>query len=143
LDRVRGNGGHAGRVALWVADDDPYARPPVRTPLLNVGHWDAWRPVPFGRDARDLRIDLPLVWTSLLVGAIPRQGKTMAARLAAASLIAHRFMAGDEATDTLTLNTWLTELVAEVQGRYRRMRNLDDLTCPESKITPELSRDPE
>jgi S-DNA-T family DNA segregation ATPase FtsK/SpoIIIE len=165
VDRVRGNGGHAGRVSMWVADEDPYSSPPLRTPLLGVARWDAWRPVPFGRDARDRRIDLPLVWTSLLVGAIPRQGKTFAARLAAAGLIldayvrvyvadfkagkdwdaagqvAHRFMSGDEAEHVLALKDWLVELVGEVQGRYRRMRDLDDLTCPESKITPDMSRD--
>jgi len=166
VERVRGNGGHAGRVSMWVADVDPYASPPVRTPLLGVARWDAWRPVPFGRDARDRRIDLPLVWTSLLVGAIPRQGKTFAARLAAAGLIldphtrlyvadfksgkdwyaaaqvAHRFMSGDESEHVLTLVDWLVELVGEVQGRYRRMQDLDDLVCPESKITPDMSRDP-
>jgi S-DNA-T family DNA segregation ATPase FtsK/SpoIIIE len=41
----------------------------------------------------------------------------------------------------LALKDWLVELVGEVQGRYRRMRDLDDLTCPESKITPDMSRD--
>ncbi|APU17792.1 FtsK/SpoIIIE family protein [Actinoalloteichus sp. GBA129-24] len=166
VERVRGSGGHAGRVAMWVADDDPYAAPPVRTPLLTVSRWDAWRPVPFGRDARGRRIDLPLVWTSVLMGAIPRQGKTFAARLAAAGLlldphtrlyvadfkagkdweaaakVAHRFMSGDDADDVVALIDWLAELVAEVQGRYRRMRDLDDATCPESKVTPEMSRDP-
>ncbi|MGH3808206.1 MAG: cell division protein FtsK, partial [Pseudonocardiaceae bacterium] len=65
VERVRGKGGHAGRVFLWVADADPYSGPPLRTPLLDVECWDAWRPVPFGRDARQRRIDLPLVWTSL------------------------------------------------------------------------------
>lgn len=165
VERVRGNGGHAGRVAMWVADADPYASPPIRTLLLDAPKWDAWRPVPFGRDARDRRVDLPLVWTSLLVGAIPRQGKTFAARLAAAGLIldphtrlyvadfkagkdwaaagrvAHRFMAGDETEHVLALIGWLVELIGEVQGRYRRMRELDDVTCPESKITPAMSRD--
>ncbi|MGH3783700.1 MAG: cell division protein FtsK, partial [Pseudonocardiaceae bacterium] len=34
VERVRGDGGHAGRVAMWVADTDPYATPPTRTPLL-------------------------------------------------------------------------------------------------------------
>jgi S-DNA-T family DNA segregation ATPase FtsK/SpoIIIE len=37
---------------------------------------------------------------------------------------------------------WLIELINEVQGRYRRMRQLDDETCPESKLTPAMSRDP-
>jgi len=165
VERVRGNGGHAGRIAMWVADSDPYATPPVRTPLLDVACWDAWRPVPFGRDARDRRINLPLVWTSLLVGAIPRQGKTFAARLAAAGLIldpytrlyiadfkagkdwdaaaqvAHRFISGDEPHHVLALAAWLVELVTEVQGRYRRMRELDNDICPESKVTPAMSRD--
>lgn len=164
VERVRGNGGHAGRVAMWVADQDPYASPPIRTPLLTVQHWDAWRPVPFGRDARDRRVDLPLVWTSLLVGAIPRQGKTFAARLAAGGLVldpftrlyvadfkagkdwdavadvAHRFMSGDEPEHVLMLVGWLVELIGEVQGRYRRMRELDNATCPESKVTPSMSR---
>jgi len=165
VERVRGNGGHAGRVALWVADEDPYGTAPQRTPLLGVQRWDAWRPVPFGRDARQRRVDLPMVWTSLLVGAIPRQGKTFAARLAAAGLIldphtrlyvadfkagkdwyaaaqvAHRFLSGDEPEHVLTLVEWLVELVTEVQGRYRRMQDLDDEVCPESKITPAMSRD--
>ncbi|MCR3721897.1 MULTISPECIES: FtsK/SpoIIIE domain-containing protein [Prauserella salsuginis group] len=165
VERVRGNGGHAGRVAMWVADEDPYAKPPLRTPLVNLQHWDAWKPVPFGRDARDRKIDLPLVWTSLLVGAIPRQGKTFATRLAAAGLIldphtrlyvadfkagkdwmaaeqvAHRFLSGDDAEHIVALKDWLVELVAEVQDRYRRMRDLDDEVCPESKVTPAMSRD--
>ncbi|SEQ62953.1 DNA segregation ATPase FtsK/SpoIIIE, S-DNA-T family [Lentzea xinjiangensis] len=165
VERVRGSGGHAGRVALWVADEDPYSAPSVRTPLLAVARWDAWRPVPFGTDARGRRIDLPLVWTSVLIGAIPRQGKTMAERLAAAGLIldphvrlyvadfkngkdwkaaeqvAHRFMAGDDSEHVLRFVDWLVELVADVQARYRRMQELDDVTCPESKVTPAMSRD--
>lgn len=165
VERVRGNGGHAGRVAMWVADQDPYASPPLRTPLLRVSQWDTWQPIPFGRDARDRTVDLPLVWTSLLIGAIPRQGKTFAARLAAAgpildpyarlyvadfkagkdwdaaAQVAYRFNSGDEPADILLLKDWLVELVGEVQRRYRRMRELDDTTCPESKITPQMSRD--
>lgn len=165
VERVRGNGGHAGRVAMWVADEDPYAQPPVRTPLRDAPQWDAWRAVPFGRDARDRKIALPLVWTSLLIGAIPRQGKTFAARLAASGLIldpyarlyvadfkagkdwdaaarvAHRFLSGDETEHVLALRDWLIELVGEVQRRYRRMRDLDDSVCPESKVTPAMSRD--
>jgi S-DNA-T family DNA segregation ATPase FtsK/SpoIIIE len=164
-ERVRGTGGHAGRVALWVADRDPYVSPPLPSPLVKADRWDAWRPIPFGRDARNRPIFLPLVWTSLLVGAIPRQGKTFAARLPAAGLIldpytrlyvfdgkggkdweaarrvAHRFVCGDELKHAEAARDYLIELVAEVQSRYARMATLDDETCPESKITPALSRD--
>jgi DNA segregation ATPase FtsK/SpoIIIE, S-DNA-T family len=166
VERVRGKGGHAGRVFLWVADEDPYSGPPLRTPLLDVECWDAWRPVPFGRDARQRRIDLPLVWTSLLVGAIPRQGKTFAIRLPAAGLIldpytrlyvfdgkggkdwdaaeqvAYRFVRGDGLDHAYAVRDHLAELVAEVQSRFARMATLDDEICPESKITPAISRDP-
>ena len=166
VERVRGKGGHAGRVFLWVADEDPYSGPPLRTPLLDVECWDAWHPVPFGRDARHRRINLPLVWTSLLVGAIPRQGKTFAIRLPAAGLIldpytrlyvfdgkggkdwdaaeavAYRFVRGDELDHAYTVRDHLVELVAEVQSRFARMATLDDEVCPESKITPAMSRDP-
>lgn len=167
VERVRGRGGHAGRVFLWVADEDPYTGPPLRFPLVDAETWDAWRPVPFGRDARQRRIDLPLVWTSLLVGAIPRQGKTFATRLPAAGLIldlhtrlyvfdgkggkdwhaaeavAHRFVCGDENEHAEAVRDFLVELVAEVQARYARMATLDDDICPESKITPAISRDPD
>jgi DNA segregation ATPase FtsK/SpoIIIE, S-DNA-T family len=164
VERVRGNGGHAGRVSMWVADQDPYSAPPLRTPLLGVEQWDAWRPVPFGRDPRGRKVYLPLVWTSLLIGSIPRQGKTFAERLAAAGLIldpytrlyvadfkggkdwdacepcAHRFFSGDDEEHVFAFKAWLEELVSETQGRYARMRGLDDETCPESKITPDISR---
>jgi S-DNA-T family DNA segregation ATPase FtsK/SpoIIIE len=167
VERVRGKGGHAGRVFLWVADEDPYSGPPVRTPLLDVEQWDAWRPIPFGLDARSRRIDLPIVWTSLLVGAIPRQGKTFATRLPAAGLIldpytrlyvfdgkggkdwaaaenvAHRFVCGDDIDHAEAVRDNLIELVAEVQARFARMATLDDEICPESKITPAISRDPD
>ncbi|MBV8992198.1 MAG: cell division protein FtsK, partial [Pseudonocardiales bacterium] len=60
----------------------------------------------------------------------------------AAAQVAHRFLSGDEPAHVLTLAAWLVELVTEVQGRYRRMRELDNDICPESKITPAISRDP-
>jgi DNA segregation ATPase FtsK/SpoIIIE, S-DNA-T family len=165
VERVRGRGGHAGRVAMWVADEDPYASPPVLTPLVTAERWDAWVPVPFGRDARERRVALPLVWTSLLVGAIPRQGKTFATRLPAAGLVldpharlyvfdgkggkdwkaaeavAYRFVCGDEQTHVEVVRDGLVELVAETQARFARMAELDDEICPESKITPAIARD--
>ena len=165
VERVRGKGGHAGRVAMWVADEDPYASPPVSTPLATAERWDAWVPIPFGRDARERRVALSLVWTSLLVGAIPRQGKTFATRLPAAGLIldpytrlcvfdgkggkdwkaaeavAYRFVCGDEQAHVEAVRDGLVELVAETQARFGRMAELDDVICPESKITPKIARD--
>ncbi|TWG07557.1 S-DNA-T family DNA segregation ATPase FtsK/SpoIIIE [Saccharopolyspora dendranthemae] len=167
VERVRGRGGHAGRVFLWVADEDPYSGPALRFPLLDMECWDAWRAIPFGRDARSRRVDLYLVWTSLIVGSIPRQGKTCASRLPAAGLIldpftqlyvfdgkggkdwqaaeavAHRYVCGDDQEQAEAVRDHLVELVAEVQARFLRMSTLDDEICPESKITPTISRDRE
>ena len=164
VERVRGRGGHAGRVSMWVADEDPYAGPPLPTPLITAARWDAWVPVPFGRDARGRPVALPLVWTSLLVGAIPRQGKTFATRLPAAGLIldpytrlyvfdgkggkdwkaaeqvAYRFVCGDDLAHAEAVRDGLIELVAETQARFARMAELPDEVCPESKITPQISR---
>lgn len=36
VERVRGDGGHAGRVAMWVAGADPYAKASPPTPSLTV-----------------------------------------------------------------------------------------------------------
>ena len=110
------------------------------------------------------RIDLPLVWTSLLVGAIPRQGKTFAARLAAAGLILDPYTRlyvfdGKGGKDWERPSRWPTGSSAATNSitpkrsailcrtggggpaRFARMATLDDEICPESKITPAISRD--
>ena len=100
------------------------------------------------------------------MGAIPRQGKTFAIRLPAAGLIldpytrlyvfdgkggkdwdaaeqvTYRFVRGDDLDHAYAVRDHLAELVAEVQSRFARMATLDDDACPESKITPAMSRDP-
>src|SRR3954469_21238916 len=96
----------------------------------------------------------PLVWTSRLVGAIPRQGKTFATRLPAAGLIldpftrlyvfdgkggkdwkavevvAHRFVCGDEIAQVEAVRDALIGLVGQTQARFARMAALDDEVCP-------------
>ncbi|WP_447006674.1 cell division protein FtsK [Saccharothrix isguenensis] len=166
VERVRGDDGHAGRLALWVGDADPYAAEPVPSPLASVTSWDLWRPVPFGTTARGAAVNLPVVWTSLLIGAIPRQGKTFVARLplTAAALdphvrlviadgkggkdfrpfeqVAHRFIRGSREADARRLIHVLEECAADVADRFDRLADMDDELCPESKVTPEITRDP-
>ena len=71
------------RHTLWVADRDPLAVPVGRTPLLACKQTDIWRPAPLGLDERGQLVTVPLMWNSLLVSALPRAGKTFAARLLA------------------------------------------------------------
>lgn len=73
-------GGHAGQVILTILDTDPMAGPPVPSPLLTLAEFSLWDPVPWGFDIRGNTVFLPLLWTSLLVGAKPRMGKTFAIR---------------------------------------------------------------
>src|SRR5262249_47734167 len=69
------------RHALWVADRDPLAVPVGRTPLLACRQTDIWKPAPVGLDERGQLVKVPVLWHSLLVGALPRMGKSWTARL--------------------------------------------------------------
>ncbi len=60
MSRVRAaKGGNAGRVSMWVADDDPYLGPPNPSPLEKAEKFSIWEPVPFGQDARGNRVEHP------------------------------------------------------------------------------------
>lgn len=167
LERVRGDKGHAGRVSLWVGDKDPYAAAPVDSPLAELESWDLWQAAPFGRTARGTLTPMPVVWTSILIGAIPRQGKTFVMRipLTAAALdahvrlivadgkggkdhrpfeqVAHRFIRNTRPDQVLRLIAVLEEAAADVEDRYDRLAEMDDDICPESKVTPAITRDPD
>ncbi|HUY46091.1 MAG TPA: hypothetical protein VMV92_10255 [Streptosporangiaceae bacterium] len=69
------------RHTLWVADRDPLTVPVGRTPLLACRPTDVWRPAPLGLDERGQLVTVPILWNSVLVGALPRQGKTYSTRL--------------------------------------------------------------
>ena len=82
MSRVRAAaGGHAGRLSVWVADDDPYLGAPNPSPLTGVEQFSVWDPITFGRDARGRLILLFLMWQSMFFGGLPRRGKTFAQRL--------------------------------------------------------------
>ena len=71
----------ARRHTLWVADRDPLAVPVGRTPLLACRQTDIWKPAPIGLDERGQLVKVPLMWNSVLCGALPRMGKTFSVRL--------------------------------------------------------------
>jgi S-DNA-T family DNA segregation ATPase FtsK/SpoIIIE len=73
---------HAGRLVLFVSDEPlSKARQPVY-PLAKAGRADLFKPVPYGTDQRGKPVTLPLMFTNLLIESIPRQGKTVAMRVA-------------------------------------------------------------
>lgn len=159
------------RHVLWVADRDPLAVPVGRTPLLACRATDIWKPAPFGLDERGRLVTVPLMWNSLLVSALPRQGKTFAARSLAlyAALDPYvrldvfdlkgspdwrRFdqVAGSygfgmtPARYGMPLEILADTLIGakkDVQERYAKLSELPPSICPEGKLTREIARDPQ
>jgi DNA segregation ATPase FtsK/SpoIIIE, S-DNA-T family len=158
------------RHTLWVADRDPLAVPVGKTPLLACKATDIWHPAPLGLDERGQLVTVPLLWHSVLVGALPRQGKSWSARLLGLyaaldphvtldvfdasgkpdwrkfALAAHSCAFGLTPTrDGLPPEILLATLEAikrDVQDRYHRLSQLPTHICPEGKLTRDIARDP-
>jgi len=154
---------HPGRLVLWVGDQDmTKARKPA-WPLLRSGAVDLFKPTPWGTDPRGRWVELTLMFVTMLIGSIPRMGKTFALRLvlliAALDLrarlyvfdlkgtgdlaplepVAHRYRAGDEDDDIEYAIVVIRELRYELRRRTKVIRGLPRDLCPESKVTPELA----
>lgn len=166
VEQVRGDQGHAGRVRLWIADRDPHAGPATMSPLVKTSSFDLWNEVPFGTNEKGRLVSVLLVWTSVLIGALPRMGKTFALRLllAAAALdpyvrlllwdgkggkdhapfekVCHAFGAGPDDDVCRALLVALEDLVVDMRKRYAKLRSLPDDVCPDGKLTRNLARDP-
>lgn len=165
MSRVRAHaGGHAGRISMWVADDDPYIGEPNTSPLARAEQASVWDPIPFGQDARGTRVSLSIVFQSMFFGGLPRRGKTFSQRLVSAAgvldpyvrhyvadgkggsdwapmrAVAHRLVVGAEDDALEALKAMLRELIAEMEERFAKFRTLPPSICPESKITPEICR---
>ena len=163
MSRVRAaKGGNAGRVSMWVADDDPYLGKPNPSPFAAAERFSIWDPIPFGQDARGNRIEVPVMWQSMFFGGLPRRGKTFTQRLMTAAglldayvrhyvadgkggadwmpmrAVAHRLVMGAEDDAIEALKAMLAELLVEMERRFAVLRELPTSICPEGKLTPEI-----
>jgi S-DNA-T family DNA segregation ATPase FtsK/SpoIIIE len=154
---------HPGRLVLWVGDQDmAKARKPA-WPLLHRGIADLFKPIPWGTDPRGRWVELTLMFVTMLIGSIPRMGKTFALRLvlliaaldprarlyvfdlkgtgdlAPLEPVAHRYRAGDEDEDLEYAIVAMRELRGELRRRTKVIRGLPRDLCPESKVTPQLA----
>jgi DNA segregation ATPase FtsK/SpoIIIE, S-DNA-T family len=154
---------HAGRLVLWVGDEDMNTAKPRPWPLARHGRTDLFQPVPFGTDPRGRLVSVLLMFASVLIGAMPRQGKTVALRvlllaaaldvvvelrvfelkgtgdLSALEKVAYHYASGaDDASVEATLAS-LREMAGELERRSKVIRELPATVCPDRKITPHLA----
>lgn len=157
--------GHEGRLVLWVGDRpmNETRKPPW--PLLKDGQVDLFKPVVFGNDYRMSPMAVTLMFAAIVIGSIPRMGKTFLLRLflliaaldpraalyafdfkgtgdlGALETVCHRYRAGDEDEDIEYVLHALREIKEELRRRAKVIRSLPRSRCPESKVTPALAGD--
>lgn len=154
---------HEGRLVLWVGDEDMRKAKQPLWPLRRSGAVDLFRPQPFGTDQRGRWRFLTLMFTSMVIGAVPRVGKTFALRvllliaaldprtliyaydnkgtgdLSPLEAVAYRYGVGEEDDDIEQEIADLRELREELRRRAKVIRELPKDLCPENKITPQLA----
>ncbi|MGW4541591.1 cell division protein FtsK [Streptomyces chartreusis] len=156
---------HEGRLILWVGDKPMNETTKPAWPLLKDGQVDLFRPVVFGNDQRMRDMFVTLMFASVVIGSIPRMGKTFLLRLLLliAALdpraelyafdfkgtgdlrplepVCHRYRAGEDDEDVLYVLHSMRELREELRRRAKVIRNLPSHRCPENKVTPALASD--
>lgn len=156
---------HEGRLVLWVGDKPMNETTKPAWPYLKAGQVDLFKPVVFGNDQRMRDVTVTLMFASVVVGSIPRMGKTFLMRLflliaaldpraelhafdfkgtgdfGALEPVCHRYRAGEEDDDIEYVVQALRELKEELRRRAKVIKSLPRSRCPESKVTPELASD--
>ena len=154
-------GSHAAQYTVWQSPRSPFDPRDLPThPLLKAESWDVWNPGPFARNYRHEEIRAALVFTSWLIGARPRRGKSFAARslLAQAVLDPYvrfsifdgkygetwlsakplcepgHYITGDDDEDAKAVLDALESLVADMRKKHKRIKG--------SKLSREQTRDP-
>lgn len=159
---------HPGALSLYVSDEDMNTAPMPPWPLAKRGKSNMFEPTVFAVDPRGRDVAITLIYVSIIIGSIPRMGKTFLLRLlllicaldvrselhvydlkgtgdlAPLRVVAHRYRAGDEPEDMDYLMADLRALRTEMRRRTKVIRELGeagDPRCPENKVTPELAGD--
>lgn len=156
---------HEGRLVLWVGDKPMNETTKPAWPLAKSGTVDLFKPVVFGNDQRMRDVTVTLMFAAVVVGSIPRMGKTFLMRLllliaaldpraelhafdfkgtgdfSALEPVCHRYRAGEEDEDIEYVVQSLRELKDELRRRAKVIKSLPRTRCPESKVTPGLASD--
>src|SRR5581483_8318414 len=93
-------GTEAGILNLWIADKGVLEEGAGPYPLLNDGATDFFKGFPFGKTLRGTPISVPMAGRNTIVGGMPDQGKSSAAR---------DLMAGGALDPTCELRIWVPD----------------------------------
>ncbi|MFF3911554.1 cell division protein FtsK [Streptomyces sp. NPDC001848] len=156
---------HEGRLVLWVGDKPMNETTKPAWPLLKDGQVDLFKPVIFGNDQRMRWVEVTLMFAAIVIGSVPRMGKTFLLRLlllicaldprawllafdlkgtgdlGALEPVCHRYRAGEEDEDIEYILHALREIKEELRRRAKVIKSLPRSRCPESKVTPALASD--
>lgn len=159
---------HPGALSLYVSDEDMNTAEMPAWPLARRGQADMFKPTGFAVDPRGREVTITLMYVSVIIGSLPRMGKTFCIRLllmicaldvrseihaydlkgtgdlAPLRPVAHRYRAGDDQEDFEYAITDVRALRTEMRRRTKVIRELGeagDPRCPQSKVTPELAAD--
>ncbi|MFG2002093.1 cell division protein FtsK [Spirillospora sp. NPDC048911] len=155
---------HAGRLVLWVGDQDMnQVRPPTWPLAKTAATADVFKAIPFGTDQRGRPVTLTLMYANMLIGAMPGAGKTFALKvpLLAAALdptaqlrvfelkgtgdldfaekVAHHYGSGPDDTTIGECLASLREVYKDLEKRAKTLARLPKDVRPENKVTPQLA----
>jgi S-DNA-T family DNA segregation ATPase FtsK/SpoIIIE len=156
---------HPGHLSLFVSDQPMAQQTQERWPLLHGGEVDLGRPFPAFTDQRGDWVEVTLAYANMIIGAVPRMGKTFVLRefllaagldkrakvyaldgkgtgdLAPCALYAHGYVRGartDKPEQIEKVRAIVRELRRELGRRADIIDSLPHEECPESKVTSEL-----
>lgn len=154
---------HSGRLVLWVGDQDMAKAKQKPWPLLKSGTVDLFHQFPVGTDQRGRPVTICLMFANMIIGAIPRMGKTFFLRLlllasaldlivelhiynlkggsdfAPLAAVAHAYAVGDDDEAIEYALRDLRQLQLDMRRRYKVVESLPKELCPESKVTRQLA----
>lgn len=159
-------GRHPSHLVLYISDESMAKARQRPWPLLSQGGVDVFKPAPLFTDRQGRWINVVLAYTSGVIGAVPRMGKTFALRslmllaaldpraklytfelkgtgdLSCMKLVSHVYGIGDEPEDIEAQLEAMRGLRQELRDRVKRVRKLaedEPKLCPENKVTSEIA----
>lgn len=156
---------HPGHLVLYVSDQPMAQAEQEPWPLLHAGEVDIFKPVPAFTNQRGAWIWIVLAYASVIIGSVPRMGKTFTLRellliagldrrvkvvaldgkgtgdLSPIAVFAHAYVRGarsDRPENIEKVRAIVRWLLGELGRRADILDGLTEDECPESKVTSDL-----